>query len=190
MSMSTVVTRPYQRGRLALAAAGVAATLLTGCGAGGDSPIATVGDRTGGTASADPDAPADADDAMAAFGRCMRDEGVPIDDGGGSSLTRGDGGVDPNLEAAAAKCKKHLEGTGVEFATGGSGRQLPPEQLEGLLNYAKCMRANGIDMPDPDPASGGLLAGQDGNELDTESAEYKGASEKCKSQLPDVEVAN
>lgn len=193
MSMTTAESHGRRRGRPVLAIVGVAAVLLTGCTAAPEDPISTIGGaRSGGGASAEPDAPAAADaaDAMAAFGRCMRDEGVPIDDGGGTSLRRGGGGDDPDLEAAAARCKKHLEGTGVEFAAGGSGGQLPPEQLEGLLGYAKCMRAHGIDVPDPDPESGGLLTEEGESDLDTESAEYEQADQKCTAELPDAEVTN
>ncbi|HEY3710224.1 MAG TPA: hypothetical protein VGL64_12665 [Amycolatopsis sp.] len=38
----------------------------------------------------------------------------------------------------------------------GGGEKADPEQEKQMLQFAKCMRDNGIDMPDPKPGSGGM----------------------------------
>lgn len=168
---------------------GIGAALLTGCSSSGDdSDIASLG-KDGPRAGASSEPGPGGEDALVAFRRCMQEQGVPIDDGGGTGVAQGDGGSDPNMQAAAAKCKHLLEGSGVTFSDGSGGDALSPEQLESLVDYARCMRENGIDIPDPDGSSGGLLAGPDGGTaVDPQSPEYKKADEACKDRLPGVDA--
>lgn len=95
------------------------------------------------------------------YARCMRDHGINISDpqvsgnGGGFSVRiNGSSGVNPDsaqFQQAQNACKKYLP----------NGGQLSPEQQaqfqQKALAYARCMRAHGIDIPDPQVSSGGGL---------------------------------
>lgn len=66
-------------------------------------------------------------------------------------------------------------GSSPASASGASGKT-------GMLGYAQCMRQNGVaKFPDPN-ASGKLEI--NGNQVDTNSAQFKAANDKCKSLLP------
>ncbi|MEU5876308.1 hypothetical protein [Spirillospora sp. NPDC047279] len=89
--------------------------------------------------------------AMRAFAKCMRANGVNMSDpepqGDGGMLTKVEGGAKKGespkkMEAAQAKCR-HL------MPNGGKPPKLSPEQVAKMRAFAKCMRENGIDMPDP-----------------------------------------
>ncbi|MFC6015593.1 hypothetical protein ACFP2T_05215 [Plantactinospora solaniradicis] len=92
------------------------------------------------------------------------------------------------LGLALAGCGGPDSGTGV--ATAGGGPEAGPTasaSAAALSNedrqreFAKCMRENGVDMPDPEPGQGGIRierrAGDDG-------AKMEAAMQKCRSLLP------
>src|SRR5882757_9068477 len=62
--------------------------------------------------------------------------------GAGSQVASASGAPSTSAEASG--------GTGGGQANGGD-----PANTDAMVAYAKCMRANGIDMPDPTPGSGG-----------------------------------
>lgn len=77
----------------------------------------------------------------------------------------------------------------------GGGRIDESEMQDAMLEYAQCMRDNGIDMPDPEfNGEGGVSLGMgpDGG-IDPESEEYQAADEECGSILeearPDVQLS-
>jgi hypothetical protein len=84
------------------------------------------------------------------FAKCMREHGFNEPDpqfSGGAILQRGPTGVDrndPRLKAAEQACQHYLPN---------GGQTSPPsaEQRQRLLQFARCMRQHGIDMPDPGP---------------------------------------
>lgn len=159
------------------------AVALSGCGrspAGED--IATAGGPASG--APDPDAPAaDPADRARQFAACMRDEGVDMPDpevGNGKTAIRIDGpGVDKQkIAAAMEKCRRYLP-------NGGNGKQMSPEDVERMRQYAQCMRDNGVpDFPDPDPNGGFLM--EIPKEANREALER--ATEKCRQFMPDLEV--
>ncbi len=137
----------------ALAAA--TALVLAACGGTGDatSPTlpsltdtTTAGEQTTTTVSVDPE------EAMLEYTACMRENGVDMPDpssgeGGVFSI----GGDDLDFEAfeeASAACDPLLEAAFGDF-------ELSPEQeaefRDQELAFAKCMRDEGIDWPDPSP---------------------------------------
>jgi hypothetical protein len=162
--------------------------LAAGCGAsGGDgdgvaslsgsSPTTTTGGNAG----------ADHEQALLAFARCMRDNGVPIQDPkvdsqGNLRLQPGQGGLGnvdrSTVEKAREACREHLEGVVQDFS---------PEDLsrfqDALLAYAKCMRENGYDMPDPDfsGAGGGPFGGR--VQLDRDDPAFRKADQACRQHL-------
>ncbi|MCE7007695.1 hypothetical protein LWC34_33465 [Kibdelosporangium philippinense] len=56
---------------------------------------------------------------------------------------------------------------------------LPAEPTDQLQQFAKCMRDNGIDVPDPAPDGG-----WDEAKIDRDSPAFKKATEACKQFLP------
>ncbi|GAA5047598.1 hypothetical protein HNP84_000341 [Thermocatellispora tengchongensis] len=126
-----------------VAALVLAAGLLAACADTGaqESPSAAP--------SAPSAAPSDPRDKARAFAQCMRDNGVdlpdPDPDGGfdtGGSIDRQSEAFRTAMEACRA------------YAPGGDLERADPERLDKARAFAKCMRDNGADVPDPDPDGG------------------------------------
>jgi hypothetical protein len=125
--------------------------VLAGCG------------RGAGAASASPTP--DAYQSAVRFSQCMRSHGVNIPDpqtisgGGGVGFAikvtpgAGDQPINPDsaqFRAAQKACKNLLPN---------GGKLTPAQQAQAqqnALKFARCMRAHGVDVPDPQPGSGGL----------------------------------
>ena len=80
------------------------------------------------------------------------------------------------------------DGDGVASA-GGNSAQPPPagetrrgSTADQLQQYAKCMRDNGVDVPDP--AADGTFGGGAGNKIDRDSPAFTKAMDACKQHLP------
>jgi hypothetical protein len=123
------------------------ALVATGCGGGqSGTGVASVT-----AASAEPVASATATADRAEQGRkfaqCMREHGIPMEDpgadgGGGLSTVIKD--VDKKkLRDATEACRAHVPVK--------DRAQADPEQVDKLRELARCMRENGVDMPDPAP---------------------------------------
>lgn len=109
------------------------------------------------------------------FAQCMRDNGVDFPDpvieadgtvafgrrpGRGSGQGLAEIGRDPDLPKARMACTDLLQG--LPFGPGG-GRDFDDAELQdSLLDFARCMRDKGIDMPDPDFSGFRSGAGGDG----------------------------
>jgi hypothetical protein len=84
----------------------------------------------------------------AKFTKCMRDNGVKIQDapagehGGVIALEAKPAGGEKAFEKAHEKCKKYAP-------LGESKRQLSEKDKAEMLAHARCMRKEGVDMPDP-----------------------------------------
>ena len=110
----------------------------------------------------------DSEQAMLDFAQCLRDQGVEV----GDPTMSADGSMqmppiefvgpadeDPEAAMAAmddifAECESHLEGIALAAPDPGAGVAFE----DALLEYAGCMRDQGIDMPDPDlSGSGGVI---------------------------------
>ena len=138
------------------------------------------------------------------FAQCMRDNGVDFPDpvveadgtivfgrrpGGGAGGQDSEGlqaiGRDPNLPAARAACSEHIEG----LALGPGGQNFDEarvELMDRLLEFAQCMRDNGVDVPDPDPNAftPGGGGGRPFGGLDFDDSDVSAAFEICGEQLP------
>ncbi|MFJ4106864.1 hypothetical protein [Oerskovia enterophila] len=93
---------------------------------------------------------AERDDLSRKFASCMRDNGVDMpdpDSSGAVALTTESGADMDEMDKAFEACKEFLP-------NGGEPMKPSPEDLESQREFAKCMRENGIDMPDPDPNGG------------------------------------
>jgi hypothetical protein len=162
------------------------ATLTAGCGAGGDgdADAASDGDRREQFRAAALD-----------FAQCMRDEGIDMPDpqfGDGGGMTMRLGGPDgpnpdtPGFEEADEKCREHLEK--VEPPELSEGQQ--QEFQQAALDFARCMRGEGIDMPDPQFEGGGRVRigpgpGSGAGPLDRDDPAFQEAFETCRDELPE-----
>ncbi len=169
--------------------AAVATVLLVAaaCGSRGSEGVAS-GDQSQGTASKagqkDGQRAKDPEKATLDFARCMRAHGVDMPDpksGEGGVMRFGDpsdGGELPDQSkfAEADKACRHLMGD--------SGPpEMSPEDLkeaqDAMLAFARCMRDNGVDVPDPQPGGGGMLA-RVGEGPDPRSPEFQAAEKECR----------
>ena len=144
------------------------------------------------------------EERLLAFAECMRENGVDFPDpvveadgtvtfgfrpgGGGGGLQRlGEIGRDPDTPAARAACEGLIEG--LAFGPGQGGVDLI-ELQDALLEFAQCMRDNGVDMGDPDLSRfgpGGNDDDQPGGPfgaIDVNDPDFAAAFEVCQQQLP------
>jgi hypothetical protein len=160
------------------------ALALTACG--GDEPTAQ-------SASSRQD---EAFEGALQFAKCMREHGVDVPDPTRDSNGRVTMQARRSTGAAPddAKAKEAQEACG-EHLRGGGERKLDPERQaelqDAFLAYARCMRGEGIDMPDPSFDGGGVImrVGKEGgrSDLDPESPKFTAADETCHHHLDDVE---
>jgi hypothetical protein len=164
-----------QRARRAAAAAALCASIaLAACGGddGGTGVASLTGGSTSTTATKDGEASAkDLRDALLDYTRCLRKEGIDVDDptfgdsgpsGGGSAGSDGRTGAvlatpagrielpspdDPAFQKADAKCKPILEAARQSAPKPSAEEQA--KARDHALAFAKCMREHGVDMPDP-----------------------------------------
>ncbi|MFB9893296.1 hypothetical protein [Planobispora takensis] len=160
-----------RRARTAVALVSLAA--LAACG---QAPKAEVASAGGPAASASPSASSQADGVK--FAQCMREHGVDMPDpepGGGPVRIQAKG--DRNtLEKAHKACQK--------YAPTKLGKSLKddPGAQKAMLQFVRCMRENGVDMPDPDFSGGGVRIGGPG--LNPDSPQFKKAQAACEKYLP------
>jgi hypothetical protein len=151
-----------------------AATLLSACG--GD-------DGSGGASAADREERAEK--ARLDYARCMRRNGINLADpqsgpGGGGIRVRVPAGVSrARLQAAERKCEKYLR-----EAFGGRNPRDDPQFRDAALRFARCMRRNGVNVPDPDPDEQGIRIGGPGGGVNPDSPRFRAAMEKCRKELP------
>ena len=163
---------------ISIGAAGAAALALAACGGG---------DGGGGDASADPRERAQ--EGALKFAQCMREQGIDFPDpqvgenglvkvGPGPGPGRGPDPNDPKLRRAHDACRDHLD----------AGGEAPDEATmarhrEAFLAYARCMREEGVDMPDPDPRGGLVFKAGDPQAPNPRSPAFQRADEVCQEHL-------
>jgi len=196
---------------------------LAACGNGDDTgdDVASLGD-TDSTSEVEPDSTTETEEltpeeAAIEFAACMRDQGIDMpdpefsDEGGvifeGRTETEGDGGA-PSLsdsramEDAFDECGDIMEGAGIGPGADGPDRA---EMEDRVLEFAQCMRDEGVDMPDPDfdsPPDEGLAATPSGGAvgpviggpfgtLDLGDPDVAAAFESCQDimGMPDLPLA-
>jgi hypothetical protein len=170
---------------------------LAACSAGArDDGVATLGDAEGSGAKASASPSVDPEDALAEFAECMRDNGIEdfpdpqIDENGGITISGPAGGDEgppsdqdiEDLEAAMEACQDLLpQGLG----PGEISQEDQAAFQDAMLEYAQCMRDQGIDFPDPDfSEGGGFIGGAEG--FDPEDPDFQAADEVCRPILDDV----
>ena len=169
-------------GSLALATC-LAATALAGCGGGG-------GHGGGATPAAGSDGvrPRGGQaliDAQAAMASCMRRQGVDFPapgQGRGFEFDPGKAGIDSRrLRAAERRCDRYRRAI-AEAAPPLSGRE-QQRSRDLTLRYARCMRAQGADVPDPRAsAEGGGMAVEVPADAKSDPS-FRRADKKCEGIL-------
>jgi hypothetical protein len=123
------------------------------------------------------------------YTECMREEGIDLPDPdfsggprGGFRIQLGPNGVDPDdpeFQAAREKCQPILASLRQQFDP-----ERREELQEAALEFAKCMREHGIDMPDPDFSGGGPSRRSEGGPfgssgVDPDDPDFRAAQEEC-----------
>jgi hypothetical protein len=181
---------------MVVATAALLALAACSDGSDGDGVASLGGDQAAGGASPSPSV--SDEEAAQAFAECMRENGIEdftdpqIDEEGGIEFSVGGGGGESDgpqpgdreeLDAAMQACEDLLpEGTGPDSIS-------PEEEAElqdAFLEYAKCMRDHGIEMPDPDFSDGGVTIG--GGDVDPNSEVFQEADEACNHLLGDIGI--
>jgi hypothetical protein len=182
--------------RLRTAAAGLLLlSVLAACSAAGAAPSGVASLASQGADGAEPSASLAPEDAMLAFAKCMRDEGIDMPDpetvsgpgGGGGAIAFGASGDDQEaFQAAMEACDEFLQ-----QARGARG-EIDQEQMDRMLEFAGCMRDHGIPMPDPNADGGIMIERNDdgsvtsgGDRIDPSSPEFQEAQEACQPILGD-----
>ncbi|MEV0235579.1 hypothetical protein [Nonomuraea sp. NPDC050786] len=118
-----------------------------------------------------PTATGDANDAMLKLAQCLRQNGIDVPDPGSpEEKTWKYTGDQATLEKAVKACEKYAS-------------QIPnplndPKARDQLIQYARCMREQGIDMPDPPQVN---------NNLDPNDPKLQKAAEACAKLIPGME---
>jgi len=139
----------------------------------------------------------DPEQALLRFAECMRDNGLPdfVDptvDATGTVQWRqmfADSGIDPasdDFQQGLDVCRHHFEG--LAFGGGGGGFD-PTEVQDTLLGFAQCLRAEGIEVDDPELSR--LVTGTGDNPgtrlfgpaFDPTDPDVQAAVEACRGEL-------
>jgi len=137
------------------ALAGIAVMLIAvaGCGQQGEEPeVASASKGKAKTAAKQEQQKGDPQK----FAKCLRENGVKVEefrvdkDSAGGAVTQGGvavkgdaaGGGDETFKKAHEKCKKYAP-------VGDGAAQLSEKDKEAMLKQARCMRKEGVDVPDP-----------------------------------------
>lgn len=162
---------------------------VAACGGAADDAVASL-DETTATTTPSGNTEIDSEQALLDFAQCMRDNGIadfpdPSTDADGNVRPFGSGGpgtldVDPStLEAARDECTPLIEDLALNFL-----RTNRADIEDQLVEFASCMRDEGVDMPDPDFSN--LLGGGrgDGNggpfgDIDFSHPDVQDAAETC-----------
>ena len=185
------VRKPFRRARgrtgpvMFAAVLGVVVLLAAACGSSSSSGVASVS-RGSAKASSTPSATANQEQQALRFTRCMRQQGVnmadPTVDAKGNVRLQPPAGAMPgqaDLEKARNACRQYLQGLQQGFTN-----QDQTQAQDALLKYARCMRKNGYDMPDPNfAAQGSSSGGPFGGAIDQNDPDFKKANEVCRSNL-------
>jgi hypothetical protein len=169
-------------------AIGGAVLSVTAFGSSSSESIASVSESETTTTNGEETTSLDQEEAALAFAQCMRDSGVPnfpdpVANADGTFDLQRPQGVDPNaLFNALDNCRSELQASGIQL--GGGHATQDPEVQDALLEFAQCMRENGVpEFQDPQPNSGirGLFG-----DINPQSARVQEAMETCRPVLSEL----
>ena len=145
-----------------------------------------LGDADDGTAATGE--PTDEEQALA-FAECMRDEGIDWPDPstsadgstdllGGQTLAQVAGSSPEATQAAADVCAPLLEGA--SFLPGSGSGTFDAESQDAFVEFAECLREEGLEVSDPDFSAGGNpLVGLFGPGFDPNDPDNAAAIDAC-----------
>jgi hypothetical protein len=157
-------------------AAAAASMLLAAC----------AGSGSGGGSAKQPD-----DSAELAFAACLRKAGIDAPDpqrgpnGRVRQRIRVPKGISPErMEQIQRDCQKKSG-----FSPKAPSKAEQARFRDAALKFARCMRAHGVDVPDPQPGAGGIVIGKRSGSTskigpDPDSPTFRRAEEACSSFLP------
>ena len=122
-------------------------------------------------------------DAQVRYSRCMREHGIDMPDPGADEQMRIEIDDPDAWQAAEEECRPILEEIVGTFEPPSEEEQA--RMREQALEFAKCMREQGIDMPDPQFSEDGgmtISAETDGGEpgaLGPDDEDFQAAAEEC-----------
>jgi hypothetical protein len=156
---------------------------VAACGGGGKpSGVASLGGADKATGTTRAGAGSDDRQAALAYAKCMRQHGIDMPDpkfdaAGHSSqqLPPGVGPDDPRFKAADQACNKYLP-------NGGAPEKPNPQEQQQMVQFARCMRQHGVNMPDPKP--GGGIDADAGAGVNPDSPKFKAAERACQQYEP------
>jgi hypothetical protein len=177
------IRRPGARLLILGSGALLTAGLLAGCGHGA---AANQASTTGSNKQAD----------MLKFTQCMRSHGVNVPD----PQTSGAGGGVLHFQAGGPGSPINPDSTTFENAQKAcqsllpNGGQMSPQQQaqaqQNALNFSRCMRAHGVDMPDPQIGNGSIgikiTPGSGAGKINPDSPTFQSAQQACASQFGKV----
>jgi uncharacterized protein (DUF305 family) len=174
--MRRKVVRTAALGALAV----VLALVASACGGSDDSGGVASLTNTGQTTTSESEgsdgaSPAERREAELKFAQCMREHGVDMPDpvNGRFELR-----VRPRDQQKAAEaqqaCRKYLENVAPRMS-----EEQQAELREAALDYAKCMREHGIDMPDPQFQEGGGMTMRLPRGTQEDDPKFRDAQEAC-----------
>jgi hypothetical protein len=154
--------------------------VLTACsGQSGDDPgIASAEQSDSPSASANPatEAPAeDAEERLLQFTRCLREQGIDVPDSPDQLMSYLTQLKPQERNAAFEKCG--------QYAPSGQHASLSEEEKAQRLEYVRCLRAQGVEIQDPDPATGRFQMDDQHRFLEPD-AELAEAMEACTDKAP------
>jgi hypothetical protein len=160
--------------KFAFLAAALAATLAAaGCGSG-----------SGGGSSTN--SATSARDAQVKFAQCMRQQGIdfPDPDSQGRILIQAGPGSNlnpdsPQFKTAQKACQKYQP-----RPSGNFDRANVQKMEAAALKYAQCMRAHGVNFPDPKFQEGGAKMTFGGPGMNPNDPNFKAAAEACSRLMP------
>ncbi|MEU6036865.1 hypothetical protein ABZ801_15795 [Actinomadura sp. NPDC047616] len=122
-----------------------------------------------------------------AYAKCMRSHGLPnFPDPDANGAIRITGGPGNELSPDSAQFKAAQQACKAYQPTAGAGA--PKTDRNAAVEYAKCMREQGVTkFPDPDPQGGIKL---NANEVDQNSPQFKKAADACAKHQPGGPGAN
>jgi hypothetical protein len=182
--------RPRRRHRLHLAGlvGALALTLaVAACAAGTKTGgVASLNGSDKPTATTSASGSKDFKQAALEFARCMRQHGIDMPDPkfNGNGITQElragpgqKGPDDPKFKAAQQACQHYLP-------NGGQAPKPNPQEQAQMLQFARCMRQHGINVPDPNPNGGGIEVKGGPGTVKPDDPKFKAAQQACQKYLP------
>ena len=178
------------------------AAVASGCGSSStddgvaaldDAPASTAGDGDGNGTQDEAATDEDPQEAALEWASCMREHGIDVPDPrvGEDGRIEIRPGTGMRLERDGDDFREAREACGTPFGDSGPpplSEEQREELQETMLEFAKCMREHGVDIPDPDFSGGGgvFRAGGPGSGIDPGSATFQKAQEACQDILEDA----